>query len=54
MYIMSAATGKPVAEVVRELKINDHTLYGWVKKFADEPEVIAAQAFGDKSRVQLA
>ncbi|WP_425464833.1 transposase [Paenibacillus piri] len=24
-------SGKPVAEVARELKINDNTLYGWIK-----------------------
>lgn len=38
-------SGKPVAEVARELKINDNTLYGWVKKFAEELEVVAAQVF---------
>ncbi|WP_036735410.1 transposase [Paenibacillus zanthoxyli] len=38
-------SGKPVAEVARELKINDNTVYGWVKKFAAEPEITAAQVF---------
>jgi transposase len=38
-------SGKAVAEVARELKIKDNTLYGWVKKYAAEPEVVANQAF---------
>lgn len=38
-------SGKSVAEVARELKIKDNTLYGWVKRFSKEPEVVANQAF---------
>ncbi|NHN35621.1 transposase, partial [Paenibacillus agricola] len=36
-------SGKSVAEVGRELKINANTLYGWLKKYAGEPEVVAVQ-----------
>lgn len=38
-------SGKSVAEVARELKIKDNTLYGWMKKYDGEPEIVAAQAF---------
>jgi transposase len=38
-------SGKAVAVVARELKIKDNTLYGWMKKFGGEPEIVAAQAF---------
>ncbi|MBD0384475.1 transposase [Paenibacillus sedimenti] len=38
-------SGKAVAEVARELKIKDNTLYGWMKKFGGEPEVVQNQAF---------
>ncbi len=38
-------SGQTVAEVARELKINDNTVYGWVKKFGTDSEVIAAQVF---------
>ncbi|ANS76560.1 transposase [Paenibacillus yonginensis] len=38
-------SGQTVAEVARELKINDNTVYGWVKKFGTDPEVVAAQVF---------
>ena len=43
MYIKES--GKPVAEVARELKINDNTLYGWIKKYSSEPEIAEKQAF---------
>jgi transposase len=33
-------SGKAVAEVARELKIKDNTLYGWMKKLGSEPEVV--------------
>ncbi|WP_019007754.1 transposase [Cohnella laeviribosi] len=29
-------SGKAVAEVARELKIKDNTLYGWMKKYGGE------------------
>jgi transposase len=38
-------SGKAVVEVARELKIKDNTLYGWMKKYGGEPEIVAAQAF---------
>jgi transposase-like protein len=38
-------SGKSVAEVARELKIKDNTLYNWMKKFGIEPEIIATQTF---------
>lgn len=34
-----------MVEVARELKIKDNTLYGWLKKYGGEPEIVAAQAF---------
>ncbi|MFF3926684.1 IS3 family transposase, partial [Paenibacillus lactis] len=37
-------SGKPVAEIGRELKINPNTLYGWVKRYGGEPEIVAVQA----------
>lgn len=38
-------SGKPVAVVARELKIKDNTLYGWMEKFGNEPEIAANQVF---------
>jgi transposase len=38
-------SGKAVAEVARELKIKDNTLYGWMKRFGSEPEIVVNQAF---------
>ncbi|MNN02112.1 Transposase [compost metagenome] len=38
-------SGQSVAEIARELKINDNTVYGWVKKFGTDPEVVANQVF---------
>jgi transposase-like protein len=38
-------SGKAVAVVARELKIKDNTLYGWVKKYGDEPEIAQHQVF---------
>ncbi len=38
-------SGKTVAEVAREVKINDNTLYGWVKKYGSEPGIVAHQTF---------
>jgi transposase len=37
-------SGKAVAEIGRELKINANTLYGWVKRYGGEPEIAAVQA----------
>ncbi|PGQ04422.1 transposase, partial [Bacillus cereus] len=33
-------TGKAVAQVARELGVSVNTLYGWVKKYKQEPKVI--------------
>lgn len=38
-------SGKTVAEVARELKIKDNTLYGWVSKFGSEPSILEVQNF---------
>lgn len=38
-------SGKAVGVVARELKIKDNTLYGCMKKYGGEPEIVAAQAF---------
>jgi transposase len=38
-------SGKSVAEIGRELKINANTLYGWLKKYGSEPEIVAVQVF---------
>lgn len=38
-------SGKSVASVAREHNIKENTLYNWVKKYGDQPEVIAAQVF---------
>ncbi|GAC40912.1 transposase [Paenibacillus popilliae] len=45
-------SGKAVAEVARELKIKDNTLYGWMKKYGGEPEIIAAQVFKSEDHPQ--
>lgn len=36
---------KPVAQVAREMDINENTLHTWVKKYSQQPEVKAAQTF---------
>jgi Transposase and inactivated derivatives len=36
---------KSVAQVARELKINENTLHGWVKKYKQEPEISENQTF---------
>jgi transposase len=38
-------SGKAVAEVARELKLKDNTLYGWMKKYSGQPEIVEAQTF---------
>ncbi|MED0717369.1 transposase [Aeribacillus composti] len=40
-YILEEA--KSVAQVARELKINENTLRGWVKKYKKEPEISETQ-----------
>lgn len=36
---------KPVAQVAREMDINENTLHTWVKKYSQQPEIKAAQTF---------
>ncbi|PHE90698.1 integrase, partial [Bacillus wiedmannii] len=38
-------TGKPVAQVARELGVSVNTLHGWVKKYKQEPKVIKQRTF---------
>ena len=38
-------SGKTVAEVGRELRIKDNTLYGWMKKYGSDPKIAVHQAF---------
>ncbi|MGG3847066.1 transposase [Aeribacillus composti] len=46
-YMLEEA--KSVAQVVRELKINENTLHGWVKKYKQEPEIAETQTFDPKT-----
>lgn len=36
---------KPVAQVAREVGVNENTLHGWVKKYGKQPEMKAVQSF---------
>ncbi|WP_274379447.1 IS3 family transposase [Alkalihalobacterium alkalinitrilicum] len=36
---------KSVAQVAREMDLNENTLYNWVKKYSHQPEIKAAQTF---------
>lgn len=36
---------KPVAQVAREVDINENTLHGWIKKYGQQPEMKAVQKF---------
>ncbi|WP_017754963.1 transposase [Calidifontibacillus oryziterrae] len=36
---------KPVAQVAREVGVNENTLHGWVKKYGQQPEIKAVQTF---------
>jgi transposase len=40
-----AENNKSVAQVAREVGVNENTLHGWVKKFSQQPEVKAVQTF---------
>jgi transposase len=42
-YILE--TGKPIAQVARELDISSNTIHGWVRKYRQEPEVAEVQTF---------
>lgn len=37
-------SGKKAAAVARELKMSDNTLYGWMKKYGNDPEMVKVQA----------
>ncbi|WP_428840130.1 IS3 family transposase [Bacillus tropicus] len=43
-------TGKAVAQVARELGISVNTLYGWVKKYKQEPKVIQQRTFRSEDK----
>jgi len=36
---------KPVAQVAREVGVNENTLHGWVKKYGQQPEIKAAKSY---------
>ncbi|PEI85229.1 hypothetical protein CN679_24930 [Bacillus pseudomycoides] len=36
---------KPVAQVAREMSVNENTLPGWIKKYGQQPEIKAIQSF---------
>ncbi len=36
---------KAVAQVAREVGVNENTLHGWVKKYGQQPEIKALQTF---------
>ncbi|WP_299095806.1 IS3 family transposase, partial [uncultured Metabacillus sp.] len=40
-----AENNKSVAQVAREVGVNENTLHGWVKKYGQQPEVKAVQTF---------
>ena len=36
---------KPVAQVAREVGVNENTLHGWIKKYGQQPEIKEVQTF---------
>lgn len=38
-------TGKSVAQAARELGVSVNTLYGWVKKYKQEPKIVKQRTF---------
>lgn len=36
---------KAVAQVAREVGVNENTLHGWVRKYSQQPEIKAVQTF---------
>jgi transposase len=40
-----AENNKTVAQVAREVGVNENTLHGWIKKYGQQPEIKAAQSF---------
>ncbi|EFV75214.1 transposase [Cytobacillus oceanisediminis] len=39
---------KSVAQVAREVDVNENTLHGWVKKYGQQPEIKAVQSFSSE------
>ncbi len=42
-YILE--NNKPVAQIARETGVNTNTLYSWIKKYSEQPEVKSVQTF---------
>ncbi|WP_339161628.1 transposase [Siminovitchia sp. FSL W7-1587] len=42
-YILE--NNNPVAQIARETGVNTNTLYSWIKKYSEQPEVKAVQTF---------
>jgi transposase len=40
---------KPVAQVAREVGVNENTLHNWVKKYGQQPEIKAVQSFSSEA-----
>jgi transposase len=40
---------KPVAQVAREVGVNENTLHGWLKKYGQQPEIKAVQSFSSEA-----
>ena len=40
---------KPVAQVAREVGVNENTLHGWVKKYSGQPEIKSVQSFSSEA-----
>ena len=40
-----AENNKSVAQVAREVGVNENTLHGWVKKYSQQPDIKAVQTF---------
>lgn len=36
---------KSVAQVAREIDVNENTVYNWMKKYGQEPEIKSVQSF---------
>lgn len=40
---------KSVAQVAREVGVNENTLYSWLKKYGQKPEIKAVKSFSSES-----
>ncbi|KQL50248.1 transposase [Heyndrickxia shackletonii] len=40
---------KSVAQVAREVGVNENTLYSWLKKYGQQPEIKAVKSFSSES-----